>query len=213
MKNKIKLAFALLTVLSVFYSCKKKEEEPAPLASANFSFDGTSKPAPVFVQFNDMSTNAVSYLWDFGDGFTSTEKNPKHQFKNSSAYIITLTVKNIDGASNILSKPYSVLPAPSTFTVNKIIVTSCPIPFPITVQSPAGVSPLLNSLPYTINNLSSVLTVTNSTIIFGIGSAGGTQYVYFKPADYILPDAEVPYRSTISVNVDGFVYSIEGIWQ
>lgn len=35
-----------------------------------------------------------SYLWDFGDGNTSTEKNPVHMFTQEGEYEINLTVKN-----------------------------------------------------------------------------------------------------------------------
>jgi PKD repeat protein len=200
--------FFFLAILNftLFYSCKKKEE-PAPLATASFTFDGTSKPAPVFVQFRNNSANAVSYFWDFGDGTTSTELSPKHQFKNSSAYSISLTVQNIDGVTNMVSKPYIVLPAYTIFRVTKITLTTCPIPFPITMNST-----FVTSLPHTLNINNYNMNVNNSSILFEIGSAGGSQFIEFTPADYILPNADNPYPTTINVNKDGYVYTVEGTW-
>jgi hypothetical protein len=41
--------------------------------------------------FTNTSTNAASYLWDFGDGATSTLPNPSHTYAVSGTYTITLT--------------------------------------------------------------------------------------------------------------------------
>lgn len=41
--------------------------------------------------FNNTSTNAVSYSWDFGDGTTSTEENPVHAYAAEGSYTVTLT--------------------------------------------------------------------------------------------------------------------------
>ncbi len=44
---------------------------------ASFSVQGnTTGCAPLTVQFVNQSQNAVSYFWDFGNGNTSTLKNP-----------------------------------------------------------------------------------------------------------------------------------------
>ena len=46
--------------------------------------------------FNNESSNADFYLWDFGDGITSTEKNPTHTYTGNGDYVITLTATNCD---------------------------------------------------------------------------------------------------------------------
>nr|HPR59542.1 NAD(P)-dependent oxidoreductase [Prolixibacteraceae bacterium] len=50
------------------------------------------------VQFNNLSTNATSILWDFGDGIISSEFDPTHSFvldnANGSGYVVTLTASN-----------------------------------------------------------------------------------------------------------------------
>jgi len=48
---------------------------------------------PDTVQFIDMSMDhPVSWLWDFGDGKTSTDKNPTHVYTNPGSYTVKLTV-------------------------------------------------------------------------------------------------------------------------
>ncbi|MBV5342915.1 PKD domain-containing protein, partial [bacterium] len=71
----LKHLFCLLALSVAFISC---EEEPAPLAS--FTFVGANKSAPAEVTFTNNSQNATSYLWEFGDGASSTEKNTKHTY-------------------------------------------------------------------------------------------------------------------------------------
>jgi PKD repeat protein len=52
------------------------------------------------VQFTDQSEGVVSsWLWDFGDGTTSSEQNPSHAYAEQGVYSVTLTVSNEHGSS------------------------------------------------------------------------------------------------------------------
>ena len=58
----------------------------------------TQNVAPVTVNFtNTSSGDGLTYLWNFGDGGTSTEPNPTHTFQ-AGAWEITLTVTNENGS-------------------------------------------------------------------------------------------------------------------
>jgi hypothetical protein len=46
------------------------------------------------VSFINTSDNATSYLWNFGDGITSTQKHPIHTYATSGSYTVTLTAYN-----------------------------------------------------------------------------------------------------------------------
>lgn len=59
---------------------------------------------PSEITFNDTSTGAVSWVWDFGDGTSSTSKNPDHVYEKSGYYSIKLTVTNSQGCSYTLLK-------------------------------------------------------------------------------------------------------------
>ena len=48
-------------------------------------------------QFTNTSQNGTSYLWDFGDGTTSTETNPTHVYSDLNTYTVTLTVTSACG--------------------------------------------------------------------------------------------------------------------
>lgn len=49
------------------------------------------------IVFRSYSTDAVSYLWDFGDGNTSTEENPNYTYTTGGLYNVTLTTTSSDG--------------------------------------------------------------------------------------------------------------------
>jgi PKD repeat protein len=69
---------------------------------ADFTADPTSGRAPLTVSFRDTSkgSNITGWLWNFGDGSTSTERNPTHTFTDSNLYDVTLTVTNLEGQTN-----------------------------------------------------------------------------------------------------------------
>lgn len=59
----------------------------------NFTSDKTSGLAPLEVRFTDLSTgNPNAWLWDFGDGATSSEKNPVHIYTAPGHYSVSLTI-------------------------------------------------------------------------------------------------------------------------
>jgi PKD repeat protein len=67
---------------------------------ANFTAAPTSGFATLDVAFVDISTPAdiYSWSWEFGDGFTSTEKNATHSYTSAGLYTVNLTVTNPDGS-------------------------------------------------------------------------------------------------------------------
>ncbi|MEM7298622.1 MAG: PKD domain-containing protein [Bacteroidota bacterium] len=58
--------------------------------------------------FNNLSENATSYFWDFGDGTTSTEENPRHAFTEEGFYDITLIASNDFGCVDTLFRSAEV---------------------------------------------------------------------------------------------------------
>jgi len=78
------------------------------------SFDFT--PMGLTVGFTDSSTDPdgfiVSWLWDFGDGQTSTDQNPTHTFDTSNTYIVRLTVTDDDADSGSVGRIIVVQPGP-----------------------------------------------------------------------------------------------------
>jgi len=76
---------------------------------AKIAVDTTIGCAPFTVQFTDSSssdTNIVSYLWKFGDGTNSTQKNTNHIYTQSQAtsYHVSLTVVDTFGCTHTVKK-------------------------------------------------------------------------------------------------------------
>jgi PKD repeat protein len=75
--------------------------------SANFTGRPTCGKAPLAVTFSDMSTGIpATWTWDFGDGTTTTERNPSHTFTAAGKYTISLTVTNAGGSNTSTRKDY-----------------------------------------------------------------------------------------------------------
>ncbi len=68
------------------------DQELPPGALASFSAEGTTDP--------DDADSELAYLWDFGDGTASHEKNAQHAFSKSGRYEVNLTVTDDDGDAN-----------------------------------------------------------------------------------------------------------------
>lgn len=49
---------------------------------------------------NMSSTDAIEYFWDFGDGATSTRRDPEHTYREMGIYEISLTITTADGCTN-----------------------------------------------------------------------------------------------------------------
>ncbi|MBN1281182.1 MAG: PKD domain-containing protein [Candidatus Thermoplasmatota archaeon] len=92
-----------------------------PTANFTFTPENVSTTSPLF--FTDTSTDPdgdiVSWLWEFGDGTTSTLQHPTYQYQNKTDYIVTLNVSDDAGAWNTTSQTITVVNVPPTanFTV------------------------------------------------------------------------------------------------
>ena len=72
------------------------DQLPAPVAAIG-SFEASPWVGETIV-FEDASSNATEWFWDFGDGVTSAAINPLHSFTTSGAKTVTLTVSNRNGS-------------------------------------------------------------------------------------------------------------------
>jgi PKD repeat protein len=77
------------------------------VANPDFSADATSGIAPVAIRFTDTTPNSqTGWHWDFGDGTTSTEKNPVHLYQNGGNYTVTLTATSPYGTTSVTKDAY-----------------------------------------------------------------------------------------------------------
>lgn len=80
--------------------------------------------APVTIHTTNLSSKADSYLWDFGDGFTTTKTGPSREFNSPGFYTIRLTATNSAGSHTaeryltVEKPPHWVLVDSSTFSLS-----------------------------------------------------------------------------------------------
>lgn len=56
------------------------------------------QPLQFYCQLDGIAPETVKgYAWDFGDGGTSSEQNPKYTFKDEGTYSVTCTITLADG--------------------------------------------------------------------------------------------------------------------
>ncbi len=73
---------------------------------ANFMGSPRMSCPPMTVNFTDFSQgNKLTYFWKFGDGSSSTQKDPSHIYANAGSYDVTLIVKDSTGCTDTLFKP------------------------------------------------------------------------------------------------------------
>jgi len=81
-------------------------EPPLP-PEASFVASRLSGPAPLLVEFSNLSTgDYLSSTWDFGDGITSTLTNPSHTYVLTGVYTVSLTVVGPAGTSTLTRTEY-----------------------------------------------------------------------------------------------------------
>ncbi len=64
--------------------------------------------APAEVQFNDQSTAATQWSWDFGDNQTGAAKQATHTYTKNGDYMVTLTTTNQAGCVQAVQKLVSI---------------------------------------------------------------------------------------------------------
>jgi len=93
---------------------------PLPIAAFDSSAEGCS---PLTVTFVNHSQFATDYLWDFGDGNTSTVENPSHTYVTPGVYIVQLTAAGPGGQNVAANVSVTVFKIPTAlFTVDPTIV-------------------------------------------------------------------------------------------
>lgn len=81
---------ALLSAALLITSCAKPPEP-------NFEWTPVNAEAGESIQFENLTEEATSYTWNFGDGSSSELEHPAHTFEEAGDYTVTLTATNDAG--------------------------------------------------------------------------------------------------------------------
>jgi gliding motility-associated-like protein len=100
--------FPVKLVVENAIGCKDSITKSVSVSDVKADFDvdvnGVCGGKPIkFI--NQSSVNAATYLWDFGDGTTSTDTFPVHTYSQENNYTIKLTVTDGKGCVNTMVKP------------------------------------------------------------------------------------------------------------
>ncbi len=121
--NKIRLVLTTLVVASIVLSCVGDElfRDDLPGANskadtvfpeANFSYASSSDDFRT-INFTNLSTEALSYVWDFGNGNTSTDDDTSFTFSDGEGtYPVSLTATDGNGVSGTTSIDVIVVEGP-----------------------------------------------------------------------------------------------------
>ena len=112
MKKSFLFAAVIAVVAMVATSCDKNPK-------ADFKFDADDETFAV--TFTNLSENADVYAWDFGDGQTSTETNPVHQYAEAGTYNVKLIASNSKASDEkIREVSFDIVPSAINLTDNSI---------------------------------------------------------------------------------------------
>ena len=118
----------------------------------SFNANKTSGCFPLNVQFTDLSTGGngntnVSWLWDFGNGTTSTLQNPQNTYTTAGNFTVTLKVVNDKGCMKTITRPNYINVTPGVkadFTHTQS--TTCTAPATISFTNTSTGPPTLSYL-------------------------------------------------------------------
>ena len=142
---------------------------------ADFGWNQTASGTFAFVNNSLPSVPWVTYLWDFGDGNTSTALNPVHTYTGQGPWTVCLTMA--DSASGCTSTICDVVGLQG-------------VGLSVFGQVWTGNQPVFNGIAYLIqhDSLAGTLTAVDSTFIF----AGHYNFSAVSPGTYLVKAALTP---------------------
>lgn len=114
-------------------------EEPPKAPVAGFTIENNNRIGPVTVIFNNTSTDANRFLWDFGDSGsgqnnTSEERSPVHTYSSPGRYTITLKAENTKTRETNSFVDYVVVKEPTKGPIAGFTIENNNVESPATVR-------------------------------------------------------------------------------
>ena len=105
--TKLYKPLSILLFSAIIMSCS--EDDPFPVPLVDFLLDPGVVEVGVPVQFDNLTTNAASYEWDFGDGTVVTDISPIITFTSPGDVTVTLRAFTEDNQVDSVSQTFRVL--------------------------------------------------------------------------------------------------------
>lgn len=142
--------------------------------TGNWQIDGGTGCVPLTIRFNNTSETSnlpVTYRWNFGDGFQSTEASPVHTYHSLGTFDVSLTVTDHSGCN------------PDALVVRMGAVIVNPIPQAGFDYDPKEITILLGRIRYVDESQDA----TSYLYMFGDGTtstAPNGEHEYFEAGNY-----------------------------
>lgn len=155
---------------------------------ASFTADMRSGTVPFTVRFSDTSSSTpTSWLWSFGDGSSSTEKNPSHIYTAAGTYTVSLTATNEAGNNSNSVGNYITANAVKTYTMgttrpaaDETAMTPDVTATVTATQTTAPAASSKSSFPYIIAGIIIIIVIGAGAVLYfrstsrgGHGRGGG----------------------------------------
>ncbi len=72
--------------------------------NSQFSASSLTGSAPLRIQFTNLTTNATTYQWHFGNGEYSTQASPTYTFKENGVYVVSFQAKSLENCGKIATQ-------------------------------------------------------------------------------------------------------------
>jgi PKD repeat protein len=164
------------------------------------------------IQFNNQSSGAVSYVWDFGDGTNSSEVSPSHTYSAPGTYTVTLFASAANGAQNTAQQQVTITQPLSVSFISSIIEGN-PLARLFTPTVTGSVSAYnwdfgdgttsSESNPQHTYPSSGMFTVTLTVIGADGSSANTTGSVFIEPVVVVEPTVEPTQEFTVNPGMAG----------
>jgi len=169
---------------------------PATAPLASFSYTTSAPAVGQVLQFTDASSNLpASWSWNFGDGTSSTSRNPTHAFGKSGTYTVVLTASNASGTNSFSQTLTASATAGSAPTAAYASSPSAPVNGQVvTFTDQSTGSPSSWSWSFGDSSTASVSDSQNPVHVF---ASPGTYTVTLVPAN--ASGAATPVSQTLTV--------------
>jgi PKD repeat protein len=101
---------------------------------AQFAVPNSPLNTNAALSFQDQSIGATSVQWNFGNGQTSTARNPSTIYTQAGAYLVTLSATNADGCSDVIARSIQIGGATSTQEQDELSYRFSVFPNPVQEQ-------------------------------------------------------------------------------
>jgi gliding motility-associated-like protein len=163
-----------ITLINDFGGCVDSITKSVVVTSGPaVSFDASAKAnckAPFTTEFTPSATDAVSWLWNFGDSDSSVLQNPSHTYLTNGTYNVSLKVTAANGCTRTITNNGFIKIKPPTARFTNVPIGGC--------------QPFLFKPTYTVDNVDPITSYAWEFGNGGISDVANPAYTYSDTGSY-----------------------------